>query len=86
MNVGFGKYHPGGPSCTYKGKTVPFLVYFYEGGGISGNILMNVLRHLDDLRIYENDSKNIITPALLVDGHASHFYLLKKYICDENQK
>ena len=62
MNVGYGKYHTGGPSCTYKGKTVPCLVEFYEGGGISGNILMNVLMDLDELKLYGNDRKNYIIP------------------------
>ena len=43
MNLGSGKYHPGGPSCTYKGKPVPYLVKFSEGGGIAGHILTNLL-------------------------------------------
>ena len=84
MNVGYGKYHPGGPSCTYKGKTVPCLVGFSGGQGISGNILMNVLRHLNDLKFYDNDRKNGIIPSLLVDGNGSRFDLgVLKYICDE---
>ena len=32
MNVGSDKYHPGGPSCTYKGVTVICLDEFSEGG------------------------------------------------------
>ena len=46
MNVGSDKYHPGGPTYTYKGETVSCVVNFSEGGDISGNILMNVLKHL----------------------------------------
>ena len=87
MNVGSGKYHPGGPLCTYKGKNVPCLVKFFEGGGISGHILANVLRHLYALKLYDNDSESGIIPLMLVDGHVSCFdmsYL--KYICDENHK
>ena len=52
MNVGSVNYYPGGPSCTYKGKTVPCLVSFSEGGGILGHILTNILRHLDYLKLY----------------------------------
>ena len=73
MDLGPGKYHPGGDTCGYKRKTVPCLVKFYEGWGISGHILTNVLRHLDDFKLYDNDKENSIIPALLVDGHVSHF-------------
>ena len=75
MNVVSGKYHTGGTSCTYKGNTVPCFVELSEGGGISGHNLMKVLRHLDYLKWYGNDGKNGIIPALLVDGHVSHFNL-----------
>ena len=83
MNVVSGRYHPGGPSCTYKVKKVPCLVEFSEGGGISGHILTNLLRHLDDLKLYGNDRKNGIIPVLLVDGHISRFDLgfLEIYMC-----
>ena len=73
MNVGSGKCHPGGPYCTYNEKTVPSLVGFSEGGDISVNILKKVLRHLDDLKLYDNDGKDGIIPALLFDGNFSHF-------------
>ena len=43
MNVGSVKYNTGGPSWNYKGKTVPCIVKFSEGEGISGNIITNVL-------------------------------------------
>ena len=76
MNVGYGKYHPGGPSCTYKGKTVPCLVEFSEGGGISGHILGYVLSPLDYLKLYDKDRENFIIFALLVDGNVSHFDLV----------
>ena len=56
-------------------ERVPCLVKISEGGGISGNIFMNVLRHLDYLKIYDNDSENGIIPELLVDGHVSCFDL-----------
>ena len=83
MDVGSGKYHPGGSSCTYKWKTVPCLVEFSVGGGISGHIFKKVLRHLYDLKLYDNYKKNGIIPALLVDGHSICFGMgFLKYICD----
>ena len=36
MNIGSSKYHPGEPSCTYKGKTVPCLVKISEVGVYQG--------------------------------------------------
>ena len=73
MNVGSGKYHPVGSSCTYKEKTVTCLVEFSKGGGISGNIITNVLNHLNALKLYNNGRENNILPVMLVDGHGSHF-------------
>ena len=68
-------------------KTVPCLVKFSEGRGISGHILTNALRHLDYLKLYDNNRENGIIPALSVDGHVSCFDLgVLKYIYDENHK
>ena len=51
------------------------------------HIITDVLRHLDDLKLYENDRENGIIPSLLVDGHGSCFYMgFFKYIFDENHK
>ena len=87
MNVGSVKYHPCGTSCTYKCKTVLCIVEFSEGGGISGHIITNIIRHLDYLKLYDNDRENGIIPALLIGGHVSRFDLgFWKYICDENHK
>ena len=60
MNIGSGKYHPGGPTFNYKGGKFPCLVELSEGGGISGHILTNVLSHLDDLKLYDNDRKTVL--------------------------
>ena len=48
MNVGSVNYHPGGNTCTYKGEKILCLIGFSDGGSISGHIIANVLRHLDD--------------------------------------
>ena len=75
MNVGSVKYHPGGPTCTYKGVEVPCIVEFSEVEGILGNNITDVLRHLDDLTLYKNDRENGIIPAMLVDGNGNSFDL-----------
>ena len=87
MNVVSVKYHPGGTSCTYKWKTESCLVRFSKSGGISGHIIMNILRHLYGFKLYDNDSKNGIIPELLVDVHVSHFDMWGlKYVCGDNHK
>ena len=55
MNIGSENYHLSGTTCAYEGVKVPFLVEFSEGGGISGHIIMNVLRYLYALKSYQND-------------------------------
>ena len=66
---------------------IPCIVEFYDGWGISGHNLTNVLKHSDDLKLYDNDRKNDIIPVLLVDGHSSSFDMdFLQYICDENNK
>ena len=65
-----------------RGK-VPCIFNFSEGGGISGHIITNILRHLDYLKWYENDGKNSIIPAMLVDEYGGHFdlgFFLNTYV------
>ena len=69
-----------------KGK-IPCIVGFSQGGGVSGNFLKNIIRNLDDLKLYGNDRENGIISALMVDGHVSCFDLvILKYIYDKNHK
>ena len=86
MNIGSGKYHLGRPSCTYKGKTVPWLVGFSEGGGISGNSLTDVLRHLEDFKLYDNDKKTLLFLCCWLMGMLVIWYSFLKFICGENHK
>ena len=79
MNVGSDKYHPSGSSYTY--------IKFSEVGGILGHIITSVIKYFDYLKLYDNERENGILPAMLVDGHGSHFDLgVLRYICDENHK
>ena len=66
---------------------VPFISEFPEGRGISGHILTNILKHLDDLKLYDNDRENDVIPLMLVVVHGSCFCLyFFQYICDKNHK
>jgi hypothetical protein len=69
-NFGEGKYFPGGPTCTYRGKTIPCATYITESGGISGEILVNILRTLDDLDVFPRVPGGPV-PMLIIDGHES---------------
>jgi hypothetical protein len=66
------KYYPYGPTCTVLGKSVPAFVTCSESGSITSNILMDVLKHIDNcLRWDRTEAK----PFLLLDGHGSRFEL-----------
>ena len=43
-NLGEGKAYPGGPTCKYNGKIMPCLTYALKGGGITGDILVPILK------------------------------------------
>jgi hypothetical protein len=51
-NMGPGCQYPGGPSLSYKGKTIPCMVAFNIGGGITATILTDIFRTLDKLEIF----------------------------------
>jgi hypothetical protein len=51
-NFGEGKYFPGGLTCTYWEKTIPCMTYITKPGGVSGDILVNILQTLDDLDVF----------------------------------
>jgi hypothetical protein len=70
-NMGPGHQYPGGPTCCYNGKTIPCMVAFNPGGGITAKILTDILRTLDKLEIFPH--KNQLRPFLLVDGHSTRF-------------
>ena len=70
------KLFPGRPSCFFfKGKEVPAFVTFSEGGGTNCGILKEIFERPDKLEIYDEDSRNGLTPFVLLDGHGSRFEL-----------
>ena len=80
---GDGNAFPCGPQCQFQGKTLPTLCQWSEGGGISGEILTNILRMMDASEIL--DRSKGVKPFLLVDAHASRFSLtFLRYINDES--
>ena len=46
-NMGKGKVFPGGPTCEYNRKQIPAFVTNSESGGITPEILVDMLKHLD---------------------------------------
>ena len=72
-NYGKGKLFPGGPTCNYKDKTVPCMVRYSPSGGITPDILTDILRTMDDLGVFEKEREEGIRPFLLLDGHQSRF-------------
>ena len=72
-NCGNGKYFPGGPECTLRGKKVPAFVRWHESSSITTDILVQMLQTIDALNLFpRNDG---VKPFLLLDGHGSRLQL-----------
>jgi hypothetical protein len=69
-NFGEGKYYPGGPKCKFNGKVVDCLTFSSESGGISGDILVDILKYFDQIDLFPRVDGGPI-PVLIVDGHQS---------------
>ena len=67
---GPGKYFPGGPRCTFRGINVPCYVTYSSKGSITSEILAEVLKWSDDMKVFPWDN-NSPTPFLLLDRHGS---------------
>ena len=52
MNIGEGKYYPGGLKCKYNGKEVDCLTFCSESGGITGKILVAILTCFDSIEFF----------------------------------
>lgn len=70
-NFGKGHFIPGGPECVFRGKTVPCYTTASPHGGITGEILMDLLKFMDGLELFPR-TKNGPKPVLLLDGNNSH--------------
>ena len=78
-NCGKGKYFPGGPECIYRGKTVPALIRWHESGSITSNILVEMLRTLDEMDLIPREDN--VKPFILLDGHGSRLEMpFLKYV------
>lgn len=70
LNFGPGKFYPSGPSCKFRGKTIPMLPLISPSGGITGALLVEILQYLDKLEVFERTPDGPV-PVLVVDGHDS---------------
>jgi hypothetical protein len=84
LNFGEGKYYPGGPKCKYNGKVVDCLTYTSESGGITGEILVEILTYFDYIDLFPRVPGGPI-PVLIVDGHQSRLApVFVEYINNKN--
>ena len=82
-NFGDGKIFPGGPTCNYNGVQVPCMIRYSTGGGITPEILTDILKTIDSLGVFEKERQEGIKPFLLLDGHQSRFSVpFLEYITD----
>jgi hypothetical protein len=72
-NYGPGKRFPGGPTCIFRGKKIPCMIRYSESGGITAEILTDILRTFDTLDVFADARLEGIRPMLLIDGHSSRF-------------
>jgi hypothetical protein len=85
-NSGKGCLLPGGPECQFRGKTVPCYTTASPHGGITGEILTDLLRFMDSLELFPR-TENGPRPVLLLDGHNSRFDLaFLQYVNDPKTK
>ena len=69
-NVGEGKYMPGGPKCIYNNKVVDCQCYASSSGGITGEILVEILDTFDKMNLFPRLDGGPI-PMMIIDGHQS---------------
>ena len=80
-NSGVGKAFPGGPTCMFRGKTIPALITCSPKGSISSYILRTAFQRLDDLGVYERTPS--LKPFALFDAHDSRLQVpFLRYIND----
>ena len=67
-NIVPGKYHPGGLTCCFNGKTIDFLTISSKSDDITAEIPVDILKYFDRTKIFPQIPGDPI-PFLLVDGH-----------------
>ena len=83
---GEGNAFPCGPVCEFRGLKIPTLVQWSEHGGITGEILTNILKRMDSCGAIDRTDDNV-KPFLLVDAHNSRLSVeFLKYINNTNHK
>jgi hypothetical protein len=84
LNFGEGKYYPGGPTCKYNGKVVDYLAYTSKSGGITEEVLVEILTYFDTIYLVPRVPGGLI-PLLIVDRHQCRLPpVFVEYINDEN--
>ena len=79
---GLDKRYPQGPVCHFNGKTVPTFCCCSENGSITSELLVEMLRAIDNVGVF--DRSDGIHPFLLLDGHGSRFELpFLRYVNDK---
>jgi hypothetical protein len=72
------------PKCKYNGKVVDCLTYTSESGGITGEILVEILTYFNSIDLFPRVPGGPV-PVLIVDGHQSRLVpVFLEYINDKN--
>ena len=72
-NSGKCKQFPGRSTCTFQGVEAPCLIRWSKKGSIASEILVNILKTLDHLGVF--DCSKGARPFLLLDRHGSRLEL-----------
>jgi hypothetical protein len=72
FNSGAGKMFPGGPTCFVDGKCIPTYPTISVSGGVTSQILADVLEYLDELNVFPRGD-GLPDPFIILDGHNSRF-------------
>ena len=69
-NLGPDKSMRGGPTCSFRGKNIPCFVGASPNASITSNLLMQMLKHMDNQGLWRQEDKSE-SVFLLLDGHHS---------------
>jgi len=68
-NLGENHYMAGGPTCHFRGKDIPAMFFISPSGGVTAEILVEILKRLDKQEIYSRNDG--VRPMIILDGHDS---------------